>query len=342
MSKTAANTSNLREINKERIREYLKSTDTSTKNDIATITGLSVATCGNVLKELLETGEVTEVDHGASTGGRPARRFRYNGDFGQIALLYPRKEGIHYTIFWRVSNLLGELLEESINDVKEMTLNEIDSTIALIFSKYTNIKVLSLGLPGVVKDGCLFMCDFDRISHTNIAGHIQKKYAVQVIVENDMNATAFGYHQQHHHRADDNIVYIYFPVDHPPGAGIIIHNQILRGHSNFAGELSFLPIGTSRNDQRNIQYTKQEFADYISRMVQSINCVINPKKIILSGYRLSDPLIGMVEENLKTLSSAIHQPKLIFEEDIHESYLRGLLELGMNQLKCKVDLIARP
>jgi hypothetical protein len=338
--KTIANTTKLREINKERVRDYLKTIETATKNDIARETSLSVATCGNVLKELLGVGEVLEVAHQESTGGRPARCFKYNGNYGQIALVYPRKEGTYYTIFWRVTNLLGDLLSEDIIEVKEMTLSEIDSCIDALFDLYDNIKVLSLGLPGVVKDGCLFMCDFDRISHTDIASHIKTSHDVDVIVENDMNATAYGYYERHQHPEED-IAYIYFPVDNPPGAGIILNRQILRGNSNFAGELSFLPLTSNRDAQKRIQYNEDAFGNLISKMIQCINCVINPKTVILSGYRISDPLVGLIEESLKILPSAMHQPNIVFEEDIHESYVDGLLALSMNQLKCKVDLITR-
>lgn len=340
--KTIANTMKLRSINKELIKEFLKNINTSTKNDIAKGTALSIATCGNVLKELITTGEVLEIELKASTGGRPARRFKYNGNYGHIALLYPRKEGTRYTIFWRITNLMGDIQEENLFEVKEMTLKEVDDAIESIFEKDYSIHALSLGLPGVVKDGALFMCDFDRISHMDMASHIKKKYNIEVIVENDMNATAFGYYQQNNFTLKDTLVYIYFPVDHPSGAGIIINNTVLRGFSNFAGELSFLPIGTSREAQKTIQYDQQVFARYISKMIQSINCIINPKTVILSGYRLSDPLIGMIENMLHKLPSAIHQPKIIFEEDIHESYLAGLLALALDQLKYEVTFITRP
>lgn len=340
--KTIANTMKLRSINKELIKEYLKTIDNSTKNDIAKSTGLSIATCGNVLKELIQSGEVLEIELQASTGGRPARRFKYNGDYGHIALLYPRKEGTRYTIFWRVTNLLGCVQEEVLFEVKEMTLKELDTTISLIFDKYHSIQALSLGLPGVVKDGSLFLCDFDRISHMDMSSHIKKKYDVEVIVENDMNATAYGYFNRNQYTDRDNLAYIYFPVDHPSGAGIIINNKVMRGFSNFAGELSFLPIGSSREEQKTIQYDQQAFATHISKMIQSINCVINPKTIILSGYRISDPLIGMIESDLRNLPSAMHQPQIIFEEDIHESYIDGLLAMALDQLKYEVALVTRP
>lgn len=338
--KPIANTIKLRAINQERIKDYLKGIEHATKNDIAEATKLSVATCTNVLKQLLESGEVLELDHQASTGGRPARRFQYNPNFGQIAIMYLRKESDTYTIFWQISNLLGEALHEEVTPVKEMTLSEVDQVIDDMFMNYSDIKVLSLGLPGVVKDGCLFMCDFERIQHTDIASHIQKRYDVKVIVENDMNATAYGYYKSHN-TSDDSIAYIYFPLNHPCGSGIIINHKILRGHSNFAGELSFLPLNLSRSEQAGLQYVNSEFTDMILKMIQSINCIINPKTIVFSGEKITASLLSIIENKLRTLTTAIHQPQIAYEKDIHESYVKGLIALSMEQLKGEVDLIRR-
>ncbi|MBN2898390.1 MAG: ROK family protein [Clostridia bacterium] len=338
--KSIANTQNLRQINKESVKEYLISVDSATKNEIAMHTLLSVATCGNVLKQLLEAGEVTELPPQDSTGGRPAKRFKYNENFGHLAVLYARKEDTRHTLFWQISNLLGEALASDTIVVKEMTLQAIDEAVQFLFSLDYDIKVLSLGLPGIVKDGCLFMCDFERIKHTDMASHIKKRYKVAVVVENDMNATAYGFYKTHQQQGD-NIVYIYFPLHHPCGAGIIINNAILRGHSNFAGELSFLPIGVTREEQRDLQSRPAEFSQLIVKMVQCINSIINPKSVILSGRKIDTDLISTVNHSLRALPSAMHLPEITFENDIHENYVYGLVALGLEQLRCPVKLVAR-
>ena len=221
-----------------------------------------------------------------------------------------------------------------------MTLVEIDLAIDHLFHLYKDIKVLSLGLPGVVKDGCLFMCDFERIKHTDMASHIQKRYDVKVMVENDMNATAYGFYKTHH-TEDDTIAYVYFPLNHPCGSGLIINGKILRGHSNFAGELSFLPLGLSRDEQAGLQYISSEFTDLITKMIQVLNCIINPKCIVLSGQKITPPMLTTIENNLRALPTSIHQPQLTYEKDIHESYVKGLIAMGMEAMKGAVDLVSR-
>jgi hypothetical protein len=42
-----------------------------TTSSVSNITGLSVATCGNVIKSLVQTGEIIEVEMVESHGGRP-------------------------------------------------------------------------------------------------------------------------------------------------------------------------------------------------------------------------------------------------------------------------------
>ena len=61
------------------------------KNSLSISTGLSIATCGNILKDLILSDEVIELDLAQSEGGRPARRFRYNENHELILIIYVRK-----------------------------------------------------------------------------------------------------------------------------------------------------------------------------------------------------------------------------------------------------------
>ena len=74
MQPTSHNTQQVKRINVELVKNTLRSTGVGTKSSIANLTRLSVATCGTILNELLQTGEIIDLGPDESSGGRPASR----------------------------------------------------------------------------------------------------------------------------------------------------------------------------------------------------------------------------------------------------------------------------
>lgn len=331
----------LKQINIDMIKDALKASEYSTKMSISKDTGLSVATCGNILSELLLTGEAIEVELEASTGGRPARRFVYNENYASVASVYFRKEGDLESMVCVVSNLLGEpIYEESIED-KNFSLETIESTIDKLVQNHPNLKVLALGIPGVVHQGNIGYSHFEALAYFPLEEKLMEKYDLLVIAENDMNATAVGFYNSYVKDKPENLAYLYYPKDGISGAGIIVNGRIVKGHSNFAGEISFMPLGLNYDDQREVQGKPDAFSKYVSRVVASVNGIINPEKVVLCGYYFTDSLNNMVENELPNWIPKDHLPDLIFETDIHKSYLNGLTHLALEQLRCDIEIIER-
>lgn len=65
----------IRQWNKERIRDAVQKHKTCTKADIAHETGLSMATCSTALNEMLESNEILKVDQIGAGIGRPSDLF---------------------------------------------------------------------------------------------------------------------------------------------------------------------------------------------------------------------------------------------------------------------------
>ncbi|WP_105615332.1 ROK family protein [Vallitalea okinawensis] len=336
-----ANSMKLKEINTELVKSVLKKQDYCTKSSIAKATSLSVATCGNILKELIATGEVLEIDLKPSTGGRPARRFVYNENYAYVAVLYARKEGDYKSLTCVVSNMIGIHVYETYLELEDISIKEFDDAIHMLLKLYPNIKVLGIGIPGVVRQGIIDICDFKKLSGEPLQQHLEKKFNLQVIIENDVNSTAYGFFHRTQYTDAESMVYIYYPIDENPGAGIIVNGQILLGQSNFAGEVSFLPLGVNPKNQSDIQKNKELFADLVAKTIMSINCVINPKSIILSGFCFTEQMIESIKTLLHLLSPKGHLPELIIEDDIHDSYIYGLTSMALTKLSCNIQLIEK-
>ncbi len=335
------NTNQLREINIELVRQVLRNKPTGTKNSLSKDTGLSVSSCRNILEEMLKTGEVIEKDLVSSNGGRPSRGFLYNKDFLYVGIIYFRLEGSKQTIYYGVLNSLGETVEENSSDFDQIIYDSVDEIISYLTNKYTRLNALSIGVPGVVVNGKIELCDVKKLSYFPIKEVIESKYNLSVVVENDVNSCVLGYYHTNIIGTTESSVYIYFPVFGSPGTGIVINGKVLRGDNNFAGEVGFLPIGVEYKDQGKLQEDVDGFYNYVTKIILSINSILNPKNIVLSWENFSDDSFDIIKKNVNRLSVEGHAPLLTYNTNIHFDFMNGLSFLALKELSCKLEVVER-
>ncbi len=331
----------LRRMNTELVRAALRDNEFTTKNSLAETTGLSVATCGNILKELLRTGEVREIQTAESTGGRPSRQFVYNEEFSHAAVIYLRQEASEKTVFSGVINTLGEVVWYDTRPLSSGTVAEVEEVLQKMVSLYPKIKAASIGVPAVINNGVIGDCDIAGLSGVSLAGQLSQVFGIPIICENDVNSTALGFYRRNSARGAESIAYLYYPHNGRPGAGIIVHGKILRGHTNFAGEVAYLPLSVKFADQGKIQQDPDGFAELAARTILSINAVINPVFVVISGYSFTSGVRSRIQNALKLGTPPGHDPCLRFEEDIHESYLEGLKFLALKKLSFQYEIVKK-
>ncbi len=335
------NTKRLKDINVDLVKTALKFEDYSTKNNIASATGLSVATCRNILNELVKTGEVKEIELAESTGGRPSRRFVYNENFAFVAILYARMEGNDRSLYCSVVNMLGAQICEEYFPFDDISIIEIDSVLTKITESYPRIQVFSLGVPGVVRKGVIGICDFDKLSHLPLQEYLTEKFNRIVTIENDVNSAALGYYHKGKNTSSESLVYIYYPQNGIAGAGVIVNGRVIKGFSNFAGEISFMPLGVDREQQGFIQNDPEQFAQLAARTVLATNALLNPEKVVFTGQWFNEDLIKKIRGSVSEKFPKEHIPQISFELDIHDSYIDGLKFSGIYKLSCGFEIIQK-
>ncbi len=328
----------LRHLNSSQIKKVLRSNEFCTKNSISEFTGLSLGTCSNILKELLISGEVLEIENRASTGGRPSRQFVYNKDFANVCIIYLRKEGNYNNLSCAVIDLLGNIVYEKHIAFDFISLKTIDDAIEVLIKLFPKISIIAFGIPGVVRNGIIDICDFPQIQDLNLSKHIFNKYTLTTVIENDVNSAALGYYEKYLSKSMSDLAYIYYPTEGIVGAGIIINGNILKGHSNFAGEVSFLPLGVEPEHQGDLQKDPEAFAQHVAKTILAINCIVNPQKIVLSGFCFTKIIINAIKKTLEEALPKKNLPKICFEEDIHENYVHGLISLALNKYSSKDNI----
>lgn len=331
----------VKQINVELVKTALKALTFGTKLTIANATGLSVATCGNILNELSERGEAIEADLEQSNGGRPARRFMYNANYSYIACIYVSNDGGVYKTIHVVTNLTGEIIEKNTAEVEIINYEVIDNLIEKLIYNYENIKAIGIGIPGIIHRGIIGAVDIEELADLPLATRLKDKYNLKVIVENDVNLIAYGFYKKQNYDEDKTIAVVNFPKDNGSGAGIIVEGHIIRGSTNFAGEVSYLPFDKSREEQIKQTNSVVDCFPLMTKTIGSIIAIINPETIVITG--------GLIWSNMqedfsiacrKTIPPE-HMPQIIIQEDMQEDYINGLVSITLESLNCDIQLIER-
>ncbi len=299
----------------------LKSLGSATKAELASETGLSIATCGAVLNELSQSGEVRVLERDVSSGGRPAQRYAYNPDYFSVLSLYAQGSDAAAQIIWTVSSATGGSLAQGEVRFMPLNLDTFYQLIARVLAEYPNIRALGVGLPGVVVKGRVATCDISAFSGVPVEKILRERFGIYVQVDNDMNYTAYGFYRSSCAGITAPVAYIFKPEVPCLGCGMVINGQVLHGASQFAGEVSNLPF---------VDMHKLPVADEMAKVIVSLAAIINPVTIALSGPKISEALIPVLIERCHQYIPAQHMPALTYRASMRQDYLQGITELTLN------------
>lgn len=310
-------THDLKKNNIVRIIETLTLLGMATKAQLASRTGLSVATCGTVLNTLCERNQVAVHQIEASSGGRPAQCYAINPDYYKHLGLYVEGSDDAARIVWSVNSATGVRLAQGEYDFLPLTLDNFERQISLLLAEHPGIKAAGIGLPGVVAQGKVITCDISLFENIDIIDFLRKKYGLYIHADNDMNYTAWGFYRNSGSKTGAPVAYIYLPGVACAGCGIVVNDEILRGASNFAGEVAYLS-----------DYPKQTLPpeEELALILTSIIAIINPARVAVSGLALNENLLS---EAIAICTRRIPQrnmPDTVYRHSRREDYLLGITE----------------
>ncbi len=294
MRDIANNFTRLREVNAELLRSTLKSVESATKTELASVTGLSVATCGNILSSMLASGEALVKDTGIPAGGRPPKLYAYDPFFSLTAMIFPKTIGGKKTLLYAVVDAKGDTIERKSLEGKHLGMDELADLIGTSRARNKILKAVAIAVPSLVRDGNSGISDIDELENVAIKEPLEKMFSLPVLVENDVNCAAVGFHSQHRERGS-TVVYMVVPTRTATGAGIVIDGKLYRGHSSFAGELSFMPLGVPRESQF-AGLGKKQTIDYVSTLAAMVIPVLDPSVLVLAHESLDAKALFRLRE----------------------------------------------
>lgn len=315
----------MKQSNARTVLSALYSCKTATIKEIAMITGLSFATVGNILNSFVESGEVILGEMHSTTGGRPSQAYSFHGEYAHVLAISAQVRDGKNILFACIGNLYRDEVWKTEQSFEVIRLSSFETMLDLCLTQYPSIRIVSFSLPGVERDGVIVMNDYKELEGLAFSEHFQKKYQIQVIIENDVNAAILGYGKQL--SSLPVIVGIYFPKQFPPGAGIMIDGKVLKGYCGYAGEVGLLPIGI---DWVTLDYNNPcEVGAAIAKLISIFCGIINPDHVVLYGNFLSEAYVESVLKEIPPSPLRTIFPSVNIQSDLDHDIITGLIALAV-------------
>lgn len=324
-----ANANLMKEINLNNVRQTMKRVETATKPQLAELTKLSVVTVNSLVKELLALGELFEDNVVPSNGGRPALTYRYNYDFSLAIVIYLKELQGQRLISAVVINLDNYVLckeEFVMPSFERQRFNEI---ISHFLELYPSIKVIGIGIPGQVMNGEIKVASHQELTGYRMVEEIEAQFCLPVVVENDVNAAIIGYCIDQQVSDEQSVVSIYFPAKYSPGMAIFLDGKIVRGKNGMSGEIKFLPLAIDWE----LELSKEAFTDSVYKIVQTVNAILAPDKVIIYQERVGADLWYSGWENYQLSYPMPSYPEVTLRETFKQDYEAGMRLLALQKLE---------
>jgi len=318
------------------IRKSLLELGSATKVELSDKLGISFPTISKFLTQMEKNGELFSVGLDDSSGGRRAKRYTYNPEYMLGLAIFLEGTETNYIVF----NCLGEIKDagKTSSALKDDNLKLLTECVEELIENYPKINSIAIGVPGSVNNGqIIYIPGYEHLQNFDLKGYLEKRFSLPVVIENDMNAAVLGFHDRKAYKKNKSLIYLY-SGQNGPGAGIMVNGAVVRGSTNFTGEVSFVPLYDDRNFQQAVEtgnWTKKSFIceeyeiDAISRLVASFVSIINPHSIIFCDDEVNQFIIDQIVERSLKYIPAEHLPEFIMS-DWKQDYLFGLQSLGLD------------
>lgn len=326
----------VKERNVYLVKNALMSIPAGTRQMISRTTGLSITTCNSILNELCETNEVFLLGGDiVSSVGRPANTYAFNKDYQHICCVYLwwnfKTEGafLHYAIL----DLVGNISEEDDIALTNITFDAIENLLLKLIAHHPRVNVISFGIEGYYKDSLNNVGRFQTLNGYDIINKLNQSTNCSIILENDMNAIAYGLYQSETYKITNHTSFLVISLfkEKGIGAGIILDGKILEGAQNFAGEVAYLPYPDG--DIRTLVHPDTDSViNCAAYILQCLSAIINPSICVFTGELITPELIDPILELSKQKIPSENLPEVYYHKHYNKYYLNGLFKIAQNKI----------
>jgi len=323
----------LKEQNANLVFNALMAMKTATRRQLAWRTGLSQPTVNSIVHELENMGVAHPGNFAVSAGGRRPQCYTLHTDHLRAATIRVLAGSLEYvvvavdgTVILRNSWTVAD------TDSPVVTLR---SLLATLLKQDCDIRVVSIGVPGVVGPGGMLRAipQIPALEGVALKRELDEMFDLPIYIENDMNLVALGSVVDESGLAAANDA-VLVHIGEGMRAGIVIGGRIIRGYSSFAGEIEYMvgPPGVCEEGE-TLEHLLAETnsvaqqARLISGMIVSIICLLNPPVISFGSNLASEEMLRYLRSECEKRLPLWTLPSFQLMADEEASYDRGLMAL---------------
>jgi len=237
----------IQELNRSIILKTIQNHGPISRSEIAKRNKISSTTVTEAVKKLIKNGLVYEEGVGKSSGGRKPILLRFYSDSKFIIAVAITNSYIKIA----ETNLEAKIRKQEIYSVNELTGERfidyfLDSIgkFSKIYSKSDLKRCIGISItsPGIISVDKAVIHENTKLKLKNIPLKeiVEKKLKLKVWLENDTNAIVLAEKRFGKYKKLKNLVYI--TIGDGVGAGIIVNDHIVRGHSGGTGEFGHTSV----------------------------------------------------------------------------------------------------
>ncbi|MGN0536125.1 MAG: ROK family protein [Eubacterium sp.] len=256
-------------------------------------------------------GMIKEGDTELSTGGRKAKLYLINKEYQYFLFLIIDNDNLYCKIY----DFCFETVEEySLHFKMDECLDCMYQSIDDAVKKYC-LGTVCMSLPCVIKNGTIVDWYYNISAvGTNVKKEIENKYAVNVIVQNDMNLTVMGENVKNR-AVTGNIATV--QLGHNGfGVGEMVNGHLLEGNNGFAGE-----VGYTNDKLKSITGIS-----FPAKIVRNIIIYLNPELIVFYRSEKQISYEQIIDAAVKGLPEYA-VPHFEISEEYHNSIITGFISL---------------
>ncbi len=229
-------------LKKDIICYYINNGD-DTLADLGKELNFSVPTVTKMVGELIEDGIVMDFGKMETPGGRRPNIYGLNQSSGYFIGVDISQKRVHIGLINFKGDLIDEQMDISFEEAHPHERFERLCEIIEDFMSHTVVpkdKILSIGIniSGRVNPQTGHSYSFFYFDERPLTEMFEEKLGIDVSIDNDSRAMAYGEYIKGRVQAEKNIIYV--NVGWGLGLGIIVNGQLYYGKSGFSGEFGHI------------------------------------------------------------------------------------------------------
>lgn len=207
--------------------------------------------------------------------------------------------------------------------------NDIEDLLDYALARHENIDAIAIAYPGIIYHGHIHHPDYRLDNTFNMGRYLEHKYGHIVVLINDVNAMALGYHALY--EDTDNMVFVFQPRGYyVSGAGLIMDGRLYRGWRSAAGEIGRLIPAMVEKPEIRINDPAGAL-EIVSKELLAFITAAAPEKIVL--YSELTPDVSEIRREIGKYIDEDYIPEIIWTDRLKTFILPGAMIHALDVLR---------